>query len=229
MMKIKTLWLLILAVTMACGPAFAEDSEQKLVKEADAAKRVAAAADKAESLLDPTAQKTDGNYKIQPGDQLLIKIYPEDPYMHGGDVEVTPEGNITLPMIGKVNVSGKSINMLSDELQAVIDRDYLVNPEVVIQIKGFKEASFVILGQVRKPGTYDFPAGDKKFTFLQAVSMAGGFSEVANIKKVKIVRQDEVTKQRKILRLNAERIISGDEQDPQLESGDVINVAESLF
>lgn len=184
--------------------------------------KVALAAAKTAAAAGPLAGKF-----IEPGDKLMIKIYPEDAYVHGGEMDVTPEGNVTLPLVGKFKVGGKTINQASEDLREIIDRDYLVNPEVVIQVMGFKEQSFVVLGQVRKPGTYQFPPDDKKFTFLQAISMAGGFSEVANIKKVRIVRQEDG--QRKIMRLNAEQIISGDEEDPQLTSGDVINVSESLF
>ena len=218
-MKFKNI-LVLTMLALSFGPGFAYSEEP--------AAQPAGTIKEAGSLLPaPAAKKTDANYKLQPGDKLQVKIYPEDTYVHGGDMEVTPEGNITLPLLGKINVGGKSINEASSEIQALLDKDYLVNPEVVIQIMGFKEQSFVVLGQVRKPGTYQFPQGDKKFTFLQAISMAGGFSEVANIKKIKVIRQGEG--QRKIIRINAEKMISGDEPDIELQTGDVIHVSESLF
>ncbi len=217
-MKFKVSYMLILLMALTSVSGFSAEPEKS-----------GSAGPESPGLLDPIAKKVKSstNYKIQAGDKLLIKIYPEDPYVHGGEMEVTPEGNVTLPLLGKINVVGRTVNEASSGIQTMIDRDYLVNPEVVIQVLGFKEQSFVVLGQVRKPGTYQFPAGNKKFTFLQAISLAGGFSEVANIKKVRIIRADGG--QRKIIRMNAEKIISGEDPDVELVSGDVINVSESLF
>ena len=127
----------------------------------------------------------------------------------------------------EVAIAGKTINQASEDLTKIIDKDYIISPEVVIEILGYKLETFVILGQVQKPGTFNMPSGPQSFTFLQAVSMAGGFSQVANIKKVKIIRQ--VDGQRKILRINAESIISGQDEDIKIEPGDVIHVSESLF
>ena len=103
--------------------------------------------------------------------------------------------------------------------------------EVILSAKkeDEKEApkSFVILGQVRKPGSYQFGAKDKKMTLLEAISLAGGFSDVANIKKIKILRGQGTEK--KTIRANAEAIIGGSEDDVDLEAGDIVNVSESLF
>lgn len=213
----------MVAAVLAVPAAFCEDTAD------NAPAAVSSAAPKNESglMAGPSTDKKRGDYRLQPGDKIFVKIYPEDQYIQGGDMEITPEGNITLPLMGKFNLKGKTVSEASSELQQIIDRDYLVNPEVVIEVKGFKEQSFVILGQVRKPGTYQFPPSERKFTFLQAVSMAGGFSEVANIKKVKIIRQSGGA--RKILRINAEKIVSGEDPDVDLQSGDVIHVSESLF
>src|SRR5207247_177636 len=49
------------------------------------------------------------NYRIQAGDRLNLKIYPEDPYMKGGEFQVSPEGNITLALLGKVRVAGMTM------------------------------------------------------------------------------------------------------------------------
>ena len=205
-----------------------------MAAEGDAARAVAStltaksgSGDVLDQVQDGIKKNVDGNYLIKPGDKVNIKIFPDDQYIRGGQFEVTPEGNVTLPLIGKVTIAGKTINQASEDLSKIIDKDYIISPEVVIEILGYKLETFVILGQVQKPGTFNMPSGPQNFTFLQAVSMAGGFSQVANIKKVKIIRQ--IDGQRKIIRINAESIIGGESEDIKIEPGDVIHVSESLF
>lgn len=179
-----------------------------------------------DSVREPV-QQVDRNYKVQPTDKVSVKIFPDDQYVRGGQYEVTPEGNITLPLIGKFQIAGKTLSEASDALVEIIDRDYIVGPEVVIEMIGYKQETFVVLGQVQKPGTLNIPSGTQGFTFLQAISLAGGFSQVANIKKIKIIRQENG--QRKIIRVNAESIISGESEDIVIKPGDVIHVSESIF
>ncbi len=203
-----------------------------MAAEGDAAQAVASTispktGDVLDQVQDAAKKNVDENYLIKAGDKVNIKIFPDDQYIRGGQFEVTPEGNVTLPLIGKVTVAEKTVNQASEDLRKIIDADYIISPEVVFEILGYKLETFVVLGQVQKPGTFNMPSGPQNFTFLQAISMAGGFSQVANIKKIKIIRQ--VDGQRKILRINAESIISGSAEDLKVEPGDVIHVSESLF
>ena len=167
----------------------------------------------------------DKSYTLHVGDKLNIKIYPEDEYLKGGDVEVSSEGNITLPLVGKIAVAGLDVVKAEQTIAEVLSVDYLVNPQVVIEVLEYQASNFVVLGEVVKPGTYQFPAGVSRIPLLHAVSMAGGFSEVANIKKIKIMRKSTG----ETLRANAEEIISGRERDMEIVANDVIHVSESLF
>lgn len=173
------------------------------------------------------------DYKILVGDQLDIKIYPEDQYIKGGAMQVSSEGSITLPLVGKFKIEGKTVAEAEQELVKIIDADYLVNPEVVVQITQSilkteeKKRKAIALGQVRKPGSYEFPPEKEAITLLELISLAGGFTEVANIKKIKIIRKLEGKKD--VQSVNGEAIISGDSPDIELKDGDIINVAESVF
>ncbi len=171
------------------------------------------------------------SYTLQAGDKLSIKIFPEDPYLKGGDAQLSPDGNVTLPLMGKIPLAGKSVAEAQRLIQQILDRDYLVNPEVTIDVMETEKAerSFVFLGQVKKPGTYQLPAGEAQFTLLEAISLAGGFSDIANIKKIKILRQQGSTNVKKVLHANADAIISGNAPDIEVEEGDVISVSETLF
>ncbi len=172
----------------------------------------------------------DEGYVLKTGDRVKITVYPEDEYVKGGEMVISTEGNITLPLIGKVGVGGKKVREAEASVREVIDKDYLVNPEVVIEVlaKGEKnKMSLVLLGAVKKPGTYELEKGERKVTLLKLLSEAGGFSDVANIKRIKIVRNENGKKQ--VFDANAESIMSGNSPDIELQSGDIVNVAESIF
>lgn len=174
--------------------------------------------------------KEDKDYIMQTGDRIKVTIYPEDDHIKGAEMEISSEGNITLPLVGKILVNGKKPIEAEREIAEILDRDYLVNPEVVIEVTdkyaSEKEKTVVLLGQVKQPGSQPFPKAGR-FTLLQAIAVVGGFSDVANIKKIKVIRGGEA--QGEVLRVNAEDIISGKKPDIELEDGDIINVAESLF
>ena len=185
------------------------------------------AGETAKPAAEAPAAKADDSYLLQPSDKVHIKIYPEDEYIKGGEMEIRSEGNITLPLVGKVHVAGKTVIQAEKAIAEILGKDYLVDPEVVIEVLEYKKQTVVVLGQVKKPGTFQFPAGSTKLTLLQAISMAGGFADVANTKKIKIMRKSSEKKQ--VMQANAEAIISGQEQDVELEAGDVVHVPESLF
>lgn len=170
------------------------------------------------------------NYPIEVGDRLKITIYPSDEYIRGGDVEVSTEGTITLSLIGKVQVKGLKVLEVEQKIVDLLSQDYLVSPVVVIEVAKrtleTEKQSVAVLGQVKKPGAYDIPP-EQKFTLLQLISTAGGFTEVANAKKIKVIRKKGGKTQ--VIRANAEAIISGNQTDIELVPEDVVHVGESFF
>lgn len=167
---------------------------------------------------------------IQIGDRLRVTIYPTDEYIRGADVEVSSEGTITLAMIGRIQVVGKKVIEVEQEIQEILATDYIVNPVVVIEVaervEEKEKKTLAVLGQVKKPGTYDYPV-DGKLTVLQLISTAGGFTEVANIKNIKIIRKERGKTH--VIRANAESMISGRDPDIELQPEDVVHVGESFF
>lgn len=167
---------------------------------------------------------------IAVGDRVRVKIYPEDEFIKSSETEVSSEGAISLPMIGQVKVLGLKVVDAEREIVKLLAEDYLVNPVVVIEVveaeAGKGKRSVSILGQVQKPGSYDF-VGGQKLTLLRVISMAGGFTDIANASKIKVIRKEKGKS--RVIRANAEAIISGKNPDIELEPGDVIHVGESFF
>lgn len=169
------------------------------------------------------------SYEIKAGDKIAVTIYPIDESIKGGEMEVSSEGNITIPVVGKVEIGGLNVIEAERKLAAILEADYFVDPEVVIEVLEFKDLKVVLLGQVRKPGTYSFPPAENEFTLLEAIALAGGFTEIANIKKIKIMRSVEGSEKNEKMRANADKIIQGEEPDVRLQEGDIVHVPESLF
>ncbi len=171
--------------------------------------------------------------KIEVGDKVTVKIYPEDQYIKGATMEVSSEGTITLPLLGRINLQGLALLEAEKKITEILAKDYLVNPIVVVEAedriiekKEKVKVSLSILGQVQKPGPYTFPPTGK-MTLLELISKAGGFTDVANAKNIKIIRKknDKTT----AIRANAESIIGGKDPDIDLEPDDVVHVGESFF
>lgn len=173
-------------------------------------------------------------YKIQVGDRVSVRIYPEDPFIKGAEMEVSSEGTIVLNLVGKITIQDLTILEAERKITEILAKDYLVDPVVVVEVaervaekeKKEHKKTLSILGQVQKPGSYDLPA-EGKLTLLQLISNAGGFTDVANAKNIKIIRKEGG--KTNAIHANAEAIIAGKDPDVELAPEDVVHVGESFF
>lgn len=228
--KNRLAWGMIFFIIMSMIPpvSWAEDPIPAI--KATTAKPVsskAVAAAKREQAVKKVRSKAEEGYQLKKGDKISITIYPEDEYVRGGENLITEDGDIRIHSVGKVNVVDKTIVDAERAITEVL-QDYFVDPAVVIELLESEQMAVVILGQVRRPGTYPFPVGVNRFSLMEAISLAGGFSEVANIKKITITSKtpDGKTLRR---RANAEKILQGQEDDVDLSPNDIVHVSESLF
>lgn len=172
-------------------------------------------ADNALPLKEPTAEK------LQPGSKLQITVYREEDL---SDIyEIDPAGNLTFPLIGNISAAGLELEKFRNQLSEKL-KTYLVNPQVSIARSDGGVKSISILGNVTKPGAYDYSQGS---TLMRLISAAGGFAESANKRKIKIIRI--IDQHKKVIIVNGLNVIDGKEDDPKIEPGDIIFVSESLF
>jgi polysaccharide export outer membrane protein len=146
------------------------------------------------------------SYLLRPNDLLDIKIATTTPspfnplndadrtlvpgqvYGQSGNLAQTqgyyidPAGFLELPLIGKLNLAGLTINQAEDTLAARAG-NYLDKPVVRIKLLNFR---FSVIGEVEKEAT--LVSGDTYLTFLQALSMAGGPSEFGDLSRIKVIR-----------------------------------------
>ena len=127
-------------------------------------------------------------YLISPDDVIWLKVYQEEDLET--KLKVTKDGTVTLPLLGAVTIGGKTVEEASGLIRTMLDRRFLVNPQVSLSIVEYSKRKFTVLGQVQRPGIYEYSA-EQPMTLLQAVAMAGGFTRQAAAGKVTVQRIEQ--------------------------------------
>ena len=160
-------------------------------------------------------------YLIGPNNLLHIRILNEGGLQQ--TFRVDDMGFISHPLVGRIRLGGMTVSQAEDRMRSMLDGDYIINPHVTIFV--LEHSRFSVLGEVRKPGNYEIIG---RLTLVEAISMAGGFTPVANESKVNVVRQGEEGEL--TLVVSVKDIMEGKKEDNvYIEAGDVINVPKSFF
>ncbi|MBE0669574.1 MAG: polysaccharide biosynthesis/export family protein [Anaerolineales bacterium] len=122
------------------------------------------------------------SYKLGPEDQLRISVWDNKELTL--DLVVRPDGKISMPLIQDIPAEGLTAAQLADEIQRRLAA-YIVNPEVSVIVLQVNAPKYYLIGYVTKPGTYPL-RGDT--SLLQALALAGGFTQFASPKNIKLIR-----------------------------------------
>ena len=122
-------------------------------------------------------------YLIGPNDILHIFVWKEPELTQ--DVVVMPDGRISFPLIGEILAQGKTITQLKDIIAEKL-KNYISAPEVTVIVRQSRSLSIYTIGKLINPGPYPFVAD---MTVLQALSVAGGFTQWADVKNILIIRR----------------------------------------
>ncbi|WP_185290524.1 polysaccharide biosynthesis/export family protein [Chryseobacterium lactis] len=136
-------------------------------------------------------------YKIRKDDKITLSVWGQDDLsvgsvygiynsneVYGKWLLVDINGNIEIPRLGTTYVIGKTIPELKDEIKTKLKK-WLVNPIVDLKVLN-KEIA--VMGEVKNPAVIQVDKDQN--TLLELVSKAGGFEMYANLKSVKILRQE---------------------------------------
>lgn len=160
-------------------------------------------------------------YRLRVGDVVLLEVFQE-PYMTTRQ-KILGDGTISVGLIGRVAVAGLNINEAARKIAAQLNEKQLVNPQVNISVEAYAPRRFTVWGQVRSPGAYVIPA-EEQLTLPQAIAMAGGNTDIGDIRNVEITRRSNDGTQK--IKLNA---LSPSSADFPIQEGDTIFVKETLF
>ena len=181
------------------------------------------------------------DYKIQPGDNLYIRIASLDerfaayfnsmnqggnfgssgnssgnPGIYLNSYIVGDNGNIELPIVGEVHVKDLTVDEIQDKVQEIMNR-YLRETVVYVKLGLF---NLTILGEVTRPGQYQIYQSD--INIFQAIALAGNATDYANKSQIKIIHQTPNGSQIVKVNLNDADILSSPEY--YLKPNDIIYV-----
>lgn len=161
-------------------------------------------------------------YRIGVGDLLQIEVYDEEDL--NKEVRVLTDGLISFPLLGSLKAEGKTVRELEQMINQKLAERFLVNPQVSVFVKEF--SNVFVFGEVKAPGSFPLFG---KMTVFEAIALAGGFTEVANQSKVKVLRRAEGRELS--LEVDIKRVIEkGDaSQDLELKANDKVVVPRSFF
>jgi polysaccharide export outer membrane protein len=147
---------------------------------------------------------TPSAYKIQPYDNLFIRVVTPDPLLsamfntmpvttysisiteQSADLVSYPvdgDGFIQIPYAGRIMVAGKTLEIVTAEVEKVL-KGYVADAAVTVKMVN----NYVsLIGEVQRPGRY--PIYKDRMNIFQALAMAGDMGEYSNRQKVQIIRQ----------------------------------------
>ena len=133
----------------------------------------------------PASSATEGAYRLAAGDVITIQFFYNPEF--NTKTTIRPDGKISMPLLGEIEVAG----LLIDELTARLTERYrgtLRQPEVTIQVETFANRRIFVGGEVTRPGMFPLTGHE---TLLSAIYEAGGLTRAARRSEVTVIRRSE--------------------------------------
>lgn len=160
------------------------------------------------------------DYIIGPEDILEITVWKNADLSK--QVQVRPDGRISLPLLGDISAVSKTPTQLVEEISAGL-KAYMENPTISIIVKEVNSYQIYVLGEVNKPGKFPLKS---KTTLLQGITVAGGFTAMAARNKIVVFRFAKDGEGLTKLKASYDDIVvrDGSSQNIELKPGDQIVV-----
>ncbi|MDP2897502.1 MAG: polysaccharide biosynthesis/export family protein [bacterium] len=164
-------------------------------------------------------------YLICPQDIISVAVVNEVDLT--SDFEVSKDGTIKYPYLEYIPIAGKTVKQVETLLTNLLKDGWLVDPQVIVRVKLYSQKLVYVMGQVNRPGQQSF-SGQNEMTLYRAISMAGGFTRIAQMKKVVLMTTDEKNNEKRLV-VDVSDIIDGKAPDPPIKANDRIYVDERFF
>jgi polysaccharide export outer membrane protein len=176
------------------------------------------AADNAVKALPPpqAISQASPEYRMGPEDQIRVSVWENRDLTL--DLVVRPDGKISMPLIQDVVAEGQTAAELATTIH---DRllTYIKEPQVSVIVLQVNAPKYFVIGNVTRPGTYPLRS---ETSVLQALSLAGGFTQFASPRSIKLIRN--AAGKQEVRKVNYNNIIDDGEGNYVLKSGDTIVV-----
>lgn len=173
-----------------------------------------------------TAAPSDASadYRISPLDVLTISVVNEKDLTM--DCKVSSSGTITYQWLSNVDVVGKTTTQIELILREALDKDYLVNPTVLVALKEYRLREVNVYGQVNKPGPVIIPP-ERPMSVVEAITKAGALTARGNPNKIDYTPKR--TGKKIPLRMDELLRVTDPAKTIYVEPGDTIEVGEKVL
>lgn len=159
------------------------------------------------------------SYKLGPNDEIAIRVQGQPEYSLE-KVKISPVGRIFHPLLGDVEVAGRTVPQLTEELAKELS-EYVLNPKVSVSLLETRSAKIGVLGEVIHPGILIM---NEPMKVLDAITAAGGFTDFGSKSNVIVYRQSE-SGQINTHEVNIKELLAGKTtQNLELQPGDTVVV-----
>jgi polysaccharide export outer membrane protein len=148
-----------------------------------------------------------GESEYQLGPEDLIEVFVWKQPDLSTSVVIRPDGRISLPLLGELDATGKTSVQLQGEIATRL-RQYISDPMVNVIVKEINSPKVSVLGQVRKPDRYHIK---QRMTVLDAIALAGGFTDFAKRDKITVIRSNGNEKTK--IEVNLKKMIEDEHGD----------------
>jgi polysaccharide export outer membrane protein len=186
-----------------------------LVLALTAAELAGAQAPAAASERDGSRNGAPEAYRIGPEDLLQISVWKNEALSRAATVR--PDGKISLPLLNDVQAGG----LTALELREILARklaEYIPSPEVSVIVSEVRSFKVSVIGEVARPGRFELRSWA---TVLDALALAGGFTQFAGRSRIIILHPEGTTMKRTLFNYNK---LAGEQENFYLRNGDIILV-----
>jgi len=145
-------------------------------------------------------------YRLGPEDVIEVFVWKQPELTT--TVVIRPDGRISLPLTNELEASGRTAVQLQKEITEKL-REYISQPIVNVIVKQVNSLKISVLGEVRKPDVYRIK---NQVTVLDAIAMAGGFTDLARPNKVIVLRNAPSGSQR--IKINVKQVVADEGSAP---------------
>ena len=140
--------------------------------------------------------KADTDRKIEALDMLTVNVFGEEEFSgtnnSGLELRVSSTGEVTLYLLGSVEVAGKTPAEAEKHIRDLLKKDYIRDPHVLVLVKTYRISNVTVMGQVGAPGLIDLPA-ERRLDILSGIAQAGGVTKLARTSRIDLTRAGVTT------------------------------------
>jgi polysaccharide export outer membrane protein len=154
-----------------------------------------------------TASPATPEFRLGPEDVIEVFVWKQPELTT--TVVIRPDGRISLPLTNELEASGKTAVQLQKEITERL-QEYITKPIVNVIVKQVNSLKISVLGEVRKPDVYRIK---NQVTVLDAIAMAGGFTDLARPNRVIVLRNTRYGPPQRI-KINIKELVADESKAP---------------